>query len=363
MDGYAVRAADLDPGGEPLRLIGEAAAGHPFAGRVGTGDCVRIFTGAPLPDGADTVLMQENAERIADDRIRPSQIETVGRHVRRAGIDFAEGDVLLGPGTVLDFAALSLAAAGSHADLMVIRSPRVAILATGDELRPPGEDLAPGQIIASNSYGVAAIVAEMGGVPIDLGIVGDEAAALADAIARARGEEVDVIVTLGGASVGDHDLVGPALVEAGMILDFWKIAMRPGKPLMVGRLGGTHVLGLPGNPVSSMVCAHLFLRPLLARLGGRLYVPHIEDAVLETPLPANGSRQHYMRATARRGRDGWHVTPFDDQDSSLIRTMAAANALIVRPPSAAPADAGQTVPIDLWRPDAASPLAEHDGNR
>lgn len=349
MDGYAVRAADLDPDGPPLRVIGESAAGHPFDGTVSAGQTVRIFTGAPMPEGADTVLIQENAERVGNDAIRPLQREEEGRNVRRAGNDFLKGDPVLENGVRLDFAALSLAAAASYPDLDVYRRPKVAILATGDELKLPGETLAQGQIIASNSYGIAALVTEMGAVAVDLGIVPDDPAALAAAIEKARNADVEVIVTLGGASVGDHDLVQPAMIEAGMELDFWKIAMRPGKPLMVGRLGDIHVLGLPGNPVSSMVCGHLFLRPLLARLQGFRYEAMLERAELVAPLPANGPRQHYMRATAWKENGGWKVEPARSQDSSLVGVMAASNALIVCAPHAEAAVAGTNVSIDLWR--------------
>ncbi|RLQ87964.1 gephyrin-like molybdotransferase Glp [Notoacmeibacter ruber] len=349
MDGYAVRAADLDPDGVPLELIGESAAGHPFPGSVEPGQTVRIFTGATMPDGADTVLMQENAERIDDKTVRPTQKEPVGRHVRPAGVDFSEGDLMLESGTKLDFAALSLAAAASHPTVDVHRKPRVAILATGDELKAPGESLAPGQIIASNTYGISAIVSEMGGVALDLGITPDKPAALQAAIDKAQSQDCDVIVTLGGASVGDHDLVQKAMVDAGMVLDFWKIAMRPGKPLMVGRLDGIHVLGLPGNPVSSMVCAHLFLRPLLCRLLGSTYKPKTVAAQLTAHLEANSGRQHYMRASASYDGDCWTVEPAGSQDSSLLRVMTIGNALIVRPPHAPAAEPGEKVLVDLWR--------------
>ncbi|WP_114390966.1 gephyrin-like molybdotransferase Glp [Notoacmeibacter marinus] len=349
MDGYAVRAADLDPEGSPLRIIGESAAGHPFDGELSAGQAVRIFTGAPMPGGADTVLIQENAERVGGDALRPTQTEEKGRNVRLAGNDFAEGDPVLESGTRLDFAALSLAAAASYPDLRVYRQPKVAILATGDELKLPGEALAPGQIIASNSFGLAALVTDMGGIPVDLGIVPDDPEALAAAIEKARTAGVEIVVTLGGASVGDHDLVQQAMIDAGMELDFWKIAMRPGKPLMVGRLDNIHVLGLPGNPVSSMVCAHLFLRPLMARLQGAEHQSALEEAQLVAPLPANGNRQHYMRATAWRQDGAWKVEPAHSQDSSLISVMASSNALIVCPPGAPAADAGTTVSIDFWR--------------
>lgn len=349
MDGYAVRSADLAEVPAELEVIGEAPAGHGFAGSVGTGQTVRIFTGAPVPDGADAILIQENAEVIRPGRIMAQTEVRAGLYVRRAGLDFAEGETLLEPGRNLDAAALSLAAAANHDQLSVVRRPRVAILATGDELLAPGSDPGPGQIIASNSYGVAAICAGAGARTNDLGIVPDDRTAISSAITRALEEQADVIVTLGGASVGDHDLVREVLEKAGMELDFWRIAMRPGKPLMVGRLGGTHVLGLPGNPVSSIVCSHLFLVPLLAKLGGRSHQPDIRPAQLMAPMAANDEREDYIRARVVKGDDGLEAHPFGKQDSSMLKVLAAANGLIVRDVHAIATDEGETCRVLMLR--------------
>jgi molybdopterin molybdotransferase len=350
MDGYAVRAADIAALPASLSVIGEAPAGRRFAGKVGSGEAVRIFTGAPVPDGADTILLQEDA-RASDDGQTVEALESTarGRHVRRAGLDFREGDALLPAGRILDPAALSLAAAANHDTLPVVARPRVAILATGDELLPPGSRPGPDQIIASNGYGIAALVRADGGEPLDLGIVPDRKDAMAAAVERARRERAHVIVTLGGASVGDHDLVHGVLTGLGMTLDFWKIAMRPGKPLMVGRLGGVHVLGLPGNPVSSLVCAHLFLRPLLAKLGGCEFAPDIRDAVLGEATKANDHRRDYVRARTDE-RDGRLVAaPFPTQDSSMLRTLAEANCLIIREANAPAAEQGEPCRVLMLR--------------
>lgn len=350
MDGYAVRASDLATIPAELRLIGTAPAGSPFAGRVGPGEAVRIFTGAPVPDGADAILIQENAEPSAPDRIRALESVTPGRYIRPAGLDFRTGDLLLPAGSRLDPARLALAAAANHASLAVVRRPRVAIIATGDELLAPGSEIGPGQIIASNSYGVAAIAAGDGAEILDLGIVGDAPQAIAAAVERARAGRADILITLGGASVGDHDLVGPVLKDLGMKLDFWRIAMRPGKPLMVGRLSAMHVLGLPGNPVSSLVCAHLFLRPLIARLLGTPYRPDLREARLATPLPANDGREDYLRAVIREEPGGLVAEAFSRQDSSMLRVLAEANGLIIRPPRAPALAAGSTCRVLLLRP-------------
>jgi molybdopterin molybdotransferase len=342
MDGYAVRAADVVELPASLTIIGEAPAGRRHSGGIGPGEAVRIFTGAPVPDGADTILLQENARAHENGRVEVLETVAAGRHIRKAGLDFRDGDPLLPAGRVLDPAALSLAAAANHDTLPVVARPRVAVLATGDELLPPGSEPGPDQIIASNGFGVAALVRADGGEPLDLGIAPDSREAIAAAVERARDAGAHVVVTLGGASVGDHDLVHEVLTGLGMTLDFWKIAMRPGKPLMVGKLGGIHVLGLPGNPVSSLVCAHLFLRPLLAKLGGREYVPDIRDAVLGAAMKANDHRRDYVRARVE-DRDGRPVaTPFSTQDSSMLRTLAEANCLIVR--EAGTPEAGEGAP-------------------
>ena len=349
MDGYAVRAADVASAPVSLRIIGEAPAGKGFKGQVGPGEAVRIFTGAPVPQGADAVLIQENARAVSPVEVEALEPVAALRNIRRAGLDFRTGEPLLEAGRILDAAALSLAAAANHATLPVVRRPRVAILATGDELLPPGSETGPDQIIASNAYGVAAIVERTGGVPLDLGIVRDDRSAIDAAVRRAIDAGADVIVTLGGASVGDHDLVREVLTSAGMSLDFWKIAMRPGKPLMFGRLGEVRVLGLPGNPVASLVCSHLFVAPLVARLAGRPHALDLRDAVLGVGMSENDQREDYVRARGE-WRDGHLVaSPFPVQDSSMLRTLAEANILIVRPPFAPAAPAGSPCRVVMLR--------------
>lgn len=350
MDGYALRAADAAEVGSLLTVIGESAAGHGFAATVGPGEAVRIFTGAPVPDGADSILLQEDAETLGKNRIRTTFAVTAGRHIRPRGQDFAEGDVALTAGLCMDFGHLTLAAAMNHATLPVYRRPRIAILATGDELLPPGQTPGPSQIIGSNSFGIAALARDNGAEVIDLGIVPDDRDLLRQAVERARGLSVDVLVTLGGASVGDHDLVQSTLVSAGMELDFWRIAMRPGKPLMVGRLDHMLVLGLPGNPVSSLVCGLLFLEPLLSQLGHRKPRRRIAQARLQTALPANDKRQDYVRAKLTEQDDGIpSVESFGKQDSSMMRIFSQSDCLIVRPPHAPAAEAGEIVPVMILR--------------
>lgn len=350
MDGYAGRHQDLADVGAELRVIGQSAAGHGFSGQVGPGEAVRIFTGAPIPAGADTVLAQEDAEILGDSRIRTHFALTRGRHVRPKGQDFSEGDVIVRAGEQMTPARLTVAAAMNHPALTVLVRPKVAILATGDELLPPGSTPGADQIIASNSFGVAAIARENGADVIDLGIIGDDRAAITAAVRKAVESGVNVLVTLGGASVGDHDLVQPALKDAGMVLDFWKIAMRPGKPLMVGSLGGTVVLGLPGNPVSSVVCSYLFLEPLLRRLGGLPASDRRGRALLCDAMPANDGRQDYVRARLSKADDGgWIAQPFSRQDSSMMRVLAEADCLIVRPIGAPAAEAGEPCEIMLLR--------------
>ncbi|WP_440984428.1 molybdopterin molybdotransferase MoeA, partial [Shinella sumterensis] len=290
MDGYAVRHADIAEIGSVLRVAGLSSAGHAFDGTAGPGEAVRIFTGAPLPAFADTVILQEDTERLEDGRIRTTFLTPKGRHIRPRGQDFTAGEVVLKAGQVLDAGRLTVAAAMNHPALSVYARPRVAILATGDELVPPGETPGASQIIASNSFGVAAIAREAGAEVIDLGIVKDDKQAILDAVRRALEMDIDVLVTLGGASVGDFDLVQPVLGEAGMELDFWRIAMRPGKPLMVGNLGTMQVLGLPGNPVSTLVCGLLFMEPLLAALARQPQPNRAASALAATALPANDQR-------------------------------------------------------------------------
>ncbi|MBV8108015.1 MAG: molybdopterin molybdotransferase MoeA [Hyphomicrobiales bacterium] len=347
MDGYALRAADTLDAATTLTVVGESAAGRAFGGAVDPGQAIRIFTGAPMPEGADAIVVQEEVRREGD-RIALIRPVAPGDNLRPSGMDFREGDALIPAGRRLTPRDVALAAAGNHAELPVRRRARVAILATGDELVAPGGALGPAQIIASNNFAVAGVVAVCGGVPIDLGIAIDTIAALDQAIRRARDAEADVLITLGGASVGDHDLVQKALVGAGMELGFWRIAMRPGKPLMHGRLGAMRVLGLPGNPTSSMVCAILFLRPLLRALHGEpdAGADPSEPGLLGADLTANGPRQDYMRATLSRGAEGRHVAiPAASQDSSLVKTMARAEGLVIRPPRAEAAKAGEACRI------------------
>lgn len=342
MDGYAVRAADVAAVPAILQMIGVSAAGRGFPGEVGAGETVRIFTGAPMPRGADAVVLQEDVEAEGD-RIVARETTKSGRHVRRAGIDFQQGDVLLDAGRRLDARALGLAAAMGHGVLPVRRKPRVAILATGDELVPPGVAPGPDQIVVSNTYAVASLVAEEGGEPIDLGIATDDFPALERSIRAAQDARADILVTTGGASVGDHDLVQSALKREGMALDFWQIAMRPGKPLMAGALGPMRILGLPGNPVSSYVCSFLFLAPLLRALRGdpRAAEDRSEPALLGAPMPANDKRQEYARATLSRNADGALIaTPVNTQDSSITRLLAHADALLIRAPFEPAAEAG-----------------------
>ncbi len=342
MDGYALRAADTARTPASLRVIGEAAAGRAFPGEVGAGEALRIFTGAPIPYGGDAVVIQEDVQRVGD-RITISASATVGDNLRPAGLDFTEGEVLLRAGRRLTPRDVALAAAANHATLPVRRPARVAILATGDELIAPGGTLGPSQIVASNNFTVAGIVEACGGVPIDLGIARDDMGALDAVIREALDADVDVFVTLGGASVGDHDLVQKALVAAGMELGFWRIAMRPGKPLIHGRLGDLIVLGLPGNPTSSTVCAILFLRPLLMALHGEPDpgADPTRPARLAVDMKANGPRQDYARCALARDADGVLIaTPAKAQDSSLVKVMARADGLIVRPPHVGPAKSG-----------------------
>jgi molybdopterin molybdotransferase len=343
MDGYALRAGDTASAHATLTLVGESAAGRAFDGVVGPGEAVRIFTGAPMPDGADAVVIQEDVQREGE-QIRVSAPVRAGDNLRPAGMDFQAGQTLIAAGQRLTPRDVALAAAANHTELTVRRRARVAILATGDELVPPGGALGPAQIVASNNFAVTGLVDAYGGVAIDLGIAIDDLDATKAAIAQARDAKADVLVTLGGASVGDYDLVQQALVSSGMELGFWRIAMRPGKPLMHGRLGPTRVLGLPGNPTSSMVCSILFLRPLLRALHGEPDpgADPSQPGRLAVDLPANGVRQDYMRALLSRSAEGILVaTPVSAQDSSLVRMMAGADGLIVRASHAEPAKAGE----------------------
>ncbi|QGM98997.1 gephyrin-like molybdotransferase Glp [Methylocystis parvus] len=347
MDGYAVHVADLARG--PVKIVGESAAGHGYGAPLGPGEAVRIFTGAPVPDGADAILLQEDAEvEAGNGGVKPGA--SAGNHIRTAGLDFREGAAALFAGTRLGFAELALAAAMNHAMLPVARRPRVALLAAGDELVPPGAEPGPSQIISTNNFAVAAIAEEAGAEVIDFGIFRDDLAELERAIGIAREAQADILVTLGGASVGDRDLLRPALARQGMTLDFWKIAMRPGKPLISGRLGDAHILGLPGNPVASIVCALVFLAPLIRALQGDpgSGADPTETAIAGADLPANKGRRDYMRATLAKDAEGRLVaTPMPMQDSSLLTELARSQALLIREPGDAPLPAG--APCRIWR--------------
>ena len=349
MDGYATRSEDVASVPARLSVIGVAPAGRGFAGSVGNGEAVRIFTGAPLPEGADTIVIQENVRDLGGGQIEVMEPTAAGRNIRRRGLDFGQGDVLLGKGRMLDSAALSLAASANHPNLDVARRPLVAIIATGDELLPPGSELGPSQIVSSNAYGVAAAAQSVGARPLDLGIAADRPEAIAALVRKAVEAGADVIVTLGGASVGDHDLIHDVLTGEGMKLDFWKIAMRPGKPLMFGRLGDIRCVGLPGNPVASIVCSQLFLKPLVARLAGRDYRQDIRAARLGAAMSANDLRQDYVRAVVREDAGALVATPFGIQESSMLRMLADANGLIVREPFAAAAEAGAECRVLMLR--------------
>jgi molybdopterin molybdotransferase len=348
MDGWAVRHADLAAIPARLAEIGAAPAGKAFPGQVGPGQAVRIFTGGPLPAGADTVVIQEDAAADGT-RITINQPTKKGAYVRPTGLDFRAGDVGLRAGRRLHARDIALAAAMNLPWLVVRRRPRIAILATGDELVRPGEPIGPDQIVSSNALALAAVVRAAGGEPIDLGIAPDEPGALAGMAAAARG--CDLLVTLGGASVGDADLVHKILGTQGRDIDFWRIAMRPGKPLMFGQVkltdgAAVRLLGLPGNPVSALVCAMIFVNPAIAAL---LDLP-IEDepliaARLGTALPANDRRQDYLRSQLQRDGDGWIATPFPVQDSSMLAPLAAADCLVLRAPHAPAAKAGDTVGV------------------
>ncbi|UIJ47384.1 molybdopterin molybdotransferase MoeA [Sphingomonas cannabina] len=337
MDGYAIRFADL-PG--PFRLIGESGAGHPHAGSIDAGETVRIFTGAVMPAGADAVLVQEEAEdRAGTIHLIGEGPPRPGSSVRRRGLDFTEGDVLIANGERITPARAALAGLGGHAELAVRRTVRVAIAATGDELVPHGAPLRDGQVYEVNALMLATMLADLPVAVVPLGILPDRLDVLTAAFAAV---DADVLVTTGGASVGDHDLVRPALEAAGADIDFWKVAVRPGRPMMAGRLKDAVVLGLPGNPVSAFVTATLFLKPLVAALSGAADpLPRTRTVPLGEPLPANDSRADYLRAELRGGRA--HASSI--QDSSMLRTLARATCLIVRPPHAPAAVEGDSVEI------------------
>lgn len=345
MDGFALCASDTP--GKPLKIIGESAAGHPFAGQIGPGEAIRINTGAYVPAGADAVVMVEQTE-VSGDTVTPQITVPPGAHIRRAGQDFTRGAVGLPAGTRLDPGKTALLGGMNNAEVSVFRAPKIAILATGDELVPPGAATDDEQIIATNNFAIAAMARRAGAVTRDFGIARDNEASLHAAFDAMRAWGADVYVTIGGASVGAHDLVKPVAAARGASLDFYKIAMRPGKPLNFGALEGALLLGLPGNPISSFVCTRLFLLPLIAALSGDPLAgaEQPEPALLGAPCKANDERADYLRATLSRDEAGRLVaTPLARQDSSLLSAYAQAQALILRPPHAAPAAAGESVSI------------------
>jgi molybdopterin molybdotransferase len=345
MDGYAVRSADLEKIPATLKVIGESAAGKGYYGSTGAGQAVRIFTGAPLPAGADTIVIQENTERDGE-LVKVLEGTASGTYVRPAGLDFRVGDIGLQAGRLLTARDIGLAAAMNVPWLTVRRRPRIALLATGDEIVRPGDPLAANQIVSSNSLALAGLIQASGGEAVDLGIAADDEASLRQMAAGARG--ADMLITMGGASVGEHDLIRSVLGDEGLEIDFWRIAMRPGKPLIWGRIGDIPMLGLPGNPVSSLVCGLIYLRPAITRMLGLAVDPGSEyvPARLGCDLSANDQRQDYLRATLDIGNDGEMVaTPFGKQDSSMLSRLAKSDCLILRLPHAPPAKAGDNVSI------------------
>ncbi len=343
MDGYAVRAADLASGHVTLRLVGSAPAGRSYDQELQPGEAVRIFTGGLLPRGANAVALQENA-RTEGDRVRIEGSVQSGDFVRPAGLDFRRDERALPAGRRLTARDIGLAAALNHAWLPVRQRPRVALLATGDELVRPGQPLAATQIVSSNTVALAAMVRQWGGEPVDLGIARDRPDSLAEASGQLRG--VDLVVTMGGASVGERDLVRDVLGEHGLTLDFWRIAMRPGKPLMFGRLHEVPLLGLPGNPVSVGVCAVLFVRAAIYALLGLDPAPPEIPAVLGASLDANDGRQDYLRGNAVWRPDGrLEAVPAARQDSSMLATFARADCLIKRAPFAPAIPPGTAVAV------------------
>ena len=341
MDGYAVRSEDTAKPGTTLKVIGSAPAGHPFSGRINPGEAVRIFTGGVVPAGADAIVIQEDTDTDRDGNVRLNVPTARGRHIRDAGLDFKQAETLLREGRRLAARDLSLLAAADLPSVMVRRQPVVKFAATGDELSHPGEPRRPGGIVASSGYALAAMVAGWGAKPVDLGILPDNVEAVASIAAQAK--DADLVLTLGGASVGDHDLVQRALGPEGFALDFWKVAMRPGKPLIFGRLAETPLIGLPGNPVSTIVCALLFVRPAIAALLGTTIALRRLRVRLARELAANDSRQDYIRASlSDRNGELW-AEPFLVQDSSMLSLLSRADCLVVRTPGAPRAEAGETV--------------------
>jgi len=345
MDGYAVRAADVAKLPARLKIVAEIPAGQSFHGSIGTSEAARIFTGAPVPDGADTIVIQENTKRDGDAVDIINGNAPKGRYIRLAGLDFSEGDTLLTAGRRLTARDIGLAAGMNIPWLKARRKPRIALLATGDEVVMPGDSVGADQIVSSNGLALRSFVIACGAEPIDLGIAPDSEDALRAMAEGARG--ADMLITTGGASVGDHDLVQQVLGHIGLEVDFWRIAMRPGKPLMFGTIESTRMLGLPGNPVSALVCATIFLRPAInAMLGLENQGTTEQHAVLATPLGENDEREDYLRATLRIDDDGTrHAMPLDKQDSSVFSGLARADCLIIRAPFAPPAKIGDPIRI------------------
>ncbi|KKJ75512.1 molybdenum cofactor biosynthesis protein MoaA [Kiloniella litopenaei] len=344
MDGFAVKSADIQTVPVTLKIRGEAPAGGSYEAQLQDGEAVRIFTGGPVPLGADCIVIQENTDH-DDTNVTVKQSEAPGRYIRPAGLDFSEGQIGLEKGTTLTARDLALAAAMNHPWLEVYRKPKVAILATGNEVVLPGVTPGPNQIISSNTTALMSFVRECGGEPISLGIAPDDKEALS---AMAKGAEgADLLLTTGGASVGDHDLVRSVLGEQGLEIDFWRIAMRPGKPLIFGKLGRTPMIGLPGNPVSTLVCAYIFARPALWKMTGRNPdTLQIEKAVLTSDLGENDKRQDYLRARLSTNSSGQlEATPFDRQDSAMLNLLRKADCLVIRAPFAVPAAKGTEVEI------------------
>ena len=348
MDGYAVRASDAAHVNARLKVIGEVAAGRPFDRALGPREAARIFTGGVVPDGADAVVLQEDTV-VDGTGINITEAAVAGRHIRPAGVDFRKGDLLLAAGSRLTDRDLSLAASMNHPELPVRRRPKVALLATGDELVMPGVTPGPGQIVYSNGYALKALARAEGADTIDLGIAADTLESTTAGIRRARDAGADILVTTGGASVGDHDLVQQSLKAEGVNIAFWKIAMRPGKPMMHGRLGAMRVIGVPGNPVSSYVCTLLFVVPLIRALSGCKVTHHARESVLlGRDVGANDGREDYLRARIEQRADGSLIaTPVDHQDSSLLGNLSAARALMIRAPFAPAAKAGS--PCEILR--------------